>query len=431
MAAATMPVILSRPEIMLPIASSVAAVTKTTTVAKVATAAATVAGTAAAAVAEAAVIYVPAVEIVAPFTFACAGGIVMAGAGLAIYGTALGIGKAVSWLCSSSEPKVDAGHKEATPPEERKETTTKKCAMSNNGFESDSDDECLDLEPGKDDNGKEPDDGQRKKKAKIHPTCVSRSDDQFSSETIEKLMSGEELIRNEPTVTGALTGSYHLVRRLTRYLRVVGMATYVEHKTGVSRLNLFHPGPSLTKDHVCSITGHNACHVVRLQLSPSVVPINLNIVQILRVFLGHTHCVHYKFNKCIGKEIDTLQGKMLETLLCICWEQGLTDDNRAKLILIKETWLKLLSKAVKTKYLEGQPEQLQIAFNYIQAMDSEYLFDKILVGYVYMRYEMNDISTMNQLTFSNDILKKLSQKTFKKPKLFKNTKTHSFVSPRS
>lgn len=360
----------------------------------------------------------PAVEILAPI--ALAGGILLPTA--AAVGVGVGIFKGVKWLKNQFEDEAEPENN-AKKNEEKKDKETKKCIMSENGYESDSDNEYPD-NPERDD--EEDSDDEKKKK---NPKCVSRYDDQFSSETTDMLITGEVLKRNDPEIKGALTGSYHLVRRLTRYMRLAGMATYISNKTGIPKTDVFNAGPSLTKDHTCNIENHNACHVVRVQQSRKIIMKNIAIGNILRVFLGHTHCVHYKFNKCIGKQIDTVQGTMLNTLLSIEWEtetgSELSNDTKKKLIIIKEAWLNLLSTAAPIKYLGNQPEQLNEASKFIRAMSFEYLFEKILVGYAYISHEMGDTGLTNFSAYSNDITKKLAKKIENKPKLLKSNKMHS------
>uniref|UniRef100_A0A8D8GFF6 (northern house mosquito) hypothetical protein n=1 Tax=Culex pipiens TaxID=7175 RepID=A0A8D8GFF6_CULPI len=196
------------------------------------------------------------------------------------------------------------------------------------------------------------------------------------------------LTRKSCCSNGTLSGSYHLVRRLTRFLRIAGMAEFGEDMFNISKFSIFQPGPSQTKDQVCKVKDHHASHVVRLKIAPDAAKVG-PFHDCLKKYLGHTHCVHRKFNLRIGKEIDTLQGKMLPILLSINWRKENPNQLSAGaanvLNTIKNEWLKLLKIAIATpSYHVEQFGELGKAVSFIEAMSLNVLYRKTRVGIDYM-----------------------------------------------
>lgn len=198
------------------------------------------------------------------------------------------------------------------------------------------------------------------------------------------------LKRESPNNDGTLTGSYHLVRRLTRFLRVAGVVRFVRYACNDQTLKVFQTGASKSKDQVCHIKHHHASHVVKLQVKPGT---GVFIEAILLKFLGHTHCCHKHFNIWIGRGIDTLQEKLLPVLLSVKWEcetaENLSERAVNVLTTIRSKWLALIQAELTARnYSMEQREELVIAFDFIEAVSVEYLFSKIEVGHIYMLKEI-------------------------------------------
>ncbi|XP_038105364.1 uncharacterized protein LOC119765485 [Culex quinquefasciatus] len=231
------------------------------------------------------------------------------------------------------------------------------------------------------------------------PSRVEHYNDSISSESTETYlpktgMSELSLKRTSQNIKNTVNGSYHLVRRLTRFLRIAGIVTYIVGNFNIPKTNIFQSGPSKTKDRVCKkIPDHHAAHVVQLQVVPSVLECNPLIYKILRKCLGHTHFVHKIFNLCIGKRIDTLQGKLLKALLSIDWHNETADNISSAAVtvlqMIRDLWIELITQEMSNlNYTTDQRRELSIACQFISNMTITELFEKVIAGLDYMIDQM-------------------------------------------
>uniref|UniRef100_A0A8D8D102 (northern house mosquito) hypothetical protein n=1 Tax=Culex pipiens TaxID=7175 RepID=A0A8D8D102_CULPI len=235
--------------------------------------------------------------------------------------------------------------------------------------------------------------GSKQKSKNKQPSKVDHYTDSISSESTETHKNGMSelsLKRTSQNIKNTMNGSYHLVRRLTRFLRIGGIETYIEGNFNIPKANIFQSGRSETKDRVCKdIPDHHAAHVVQLQVVPSVLECNPSIYKILRKCLGHTHFVHRIFNLCIGKRIDTLQGKLLQDLRSIDWHNETADNISPAAVtvlqLIRDSWIELITQEMSGgNYTTDQRRELSIACQFISNMTITELFEKVMAGLDYM-----------------------------------------------
>lgn len=270
---------------------------------------------------------------------------------------------------------------------------------SDEGSNSDSDSDTS-SESTESSSSSEDEEEKHKQKSKIkQPSTVDHYTDSISSESTETYlpktgMSELSLKRTSQNIKNTVNGSYHLVRRLTRFLRIAGIVTYIVGNFNIPKTNIFQSGPSKTKDRVCKkIADHHAAHVVQLQVVPSVLECNPLIYKILRKCLGHTHFVHKIFNLCIGKRIDTLQGKLLQDLLSIDWHNETADNISPAAVtvlqLIRDSWIELITQEMSGgNYTTDQRRELSIACQFISNMTITELFEKVMAGLDYMNHRM-------------------------------------------
>ncbi|XP_039429937.2 uncharacterized protein LOC120413274 [Culex pipiens pallens] len=241
--------------------------------------------------------------------------------------------------------------------------------------------------------------GSKQKSKNKQPSTVDHYTDSISSESTKTYlpksgMSELSLKRTSQNIKNTVNGSYHLVRRLTRFLRVGGIVTYIVGNFNIPKTNIFQSGRSETKDRVCKdIPDHHAAHVVQLQVVPSVLECNPLIYKILRKCLGHTHFVHKIFNLCIGKRIDTLQGKLLQALLSIDWHNETADNISSAAVtvlqMIRDLWIELITQEMSNlNYTTDQRRELSIACQFISNMTITELFEKVIAGLDYMIDQM-------------------------------------------
>uniref|UniRef100_A0A8D8IVU9 (northern house mosquito) hypothetical protein n=2 Tax=Culex pipiens TaxID=7175 RepID=A0A8D8IVU9_CULPI len=237
--------------------------------------------------------------------------------------------------------------------------------------------------------------GSKQKSKNKQPSPVDPFTDSISSESTKTYlhktgMSKLSLKRTSQIIEGTMNGSYHLVRRLTRFLRIAGIVTHIVGNSNISKTNIFQSGPSKTKDRVCKdFPDHHASHVVKLQVVPSVLECNPSIYNILLKCLGHTHFVHRIFNLCIGKKIDTLQGKLLQNLLSIDWHNETADNISPAAVkvleMIRDSWIELITQEMSGgNYTTDQRRELSIACQFISNMTITELFEKVMAGLDYM-----------------------------------------------
>lgn len=183
--------------------------------------------------------------------------------------------------------------------------------------------------------------------------------------------------------------TYHLSKRLTRFIRLGAMAQTISIQTKIPRAEIFIGGPSQFQDKPQG-KGYHAAHIVRVQISDRFDRKWFSLYQSAVKFLGHTHKIPSYINLGIDKQIDTIQSENVEKLANINFcalspirtAVGIINDIKQKFINAIDIKIKLIQRDLQIerqikqrRTLVKRRDELNNAKEYMtKNMSSEYLF---------------------------------------------------------
>lgn len=177
--------------------------------------------------------------------------------------------------------------------------------------------------------------------------------------------------------TDRVAVSYHLKKRLTRFIRLGAMAQAISKRTKIPRNEVFNGGASEYQD-ITQSNGDHASHVVRVRHDNTLTRVeHTNDYVDAMEFLSHTHRVPAWANVGIGRMIDTIQSDNVNLLASIdfCAESPTPDDKRV-LQDIKKKFLDAFDRKIQRLGPGVERNELVASKSAINSITPEYLFSQ-------------------------------------------------------
>lgn len=175
----------------------------------------------------------------------------------------------------------------------------------------------------------------------------------------------------------------HFRSRLTRYVRLAGVAQYLSGAIALPRGDIFQNGASEYQDRSCQ-KGYEASHILRLSIKEEakrkIKNFDDNKFKNLKDYIGRTHCMPKYANQFtgLGGAIDKAQGEFLAKMANINFKLNAPNSDAKKILNeLKDRFVDEIQKEMnKEKRSADEKARLKEAKLGLEVISVEYLYTR-------------------------------------------------------